>query len=386
MKYLAAPRNPYIIGRPIREPENFFGRESLFRFIEDNLYHGVKVILLYGQRRIGKSSVLQQIPNFITRDKFVFVLFDLQDKSRENLSSILHNLALAILAQTDIDEDKVRVPTEDELEDNLDEFDRIFLPKIYQKIGNRILVLLLDEFDVLGNTFLDKTKNHLDFFSYFQKLLRQQEKLAFIPVIGRKVSDFSQLLNLFKNAPYQEIGFLDDVSAKRLITKPAEGILIYDPDAIQSILKLSAGHPYFIQVICFCIFVRARQLDEWHINFQNIDDIVDRAIENAEAGLAWFWDGLTIPEQVIFSAVAESQTVIEKPFKLLEKYGVIKTEALEKAVEQLVASNFLEQTCDKIKIELVHRWLVQRHPLPREIKELKIQKSQIILLGNTADS
>ncbi|WP_414568423.1 hypothetical protein [Nostoc sp. CCY 9925] len=278
------------------------------------------------------------------------------------------------------------VPTEDELEDNLDEFDRIFLPKIYQKMGNRILVLLLDEFDVLDNTFLDKTKNHLDFFSYFKKLLRQQEKLAFIPVIGRKVSDFSQLLNLFKNAPYQEIGFLDDVSAKRLITKPAEGILIYDPDAIQSILKLSAGHPYFIQVICFCIFVRARQLDEWHINFQNIDDIVDRAIENAEAGLAWFWDGLTIPEQVVFSAVAESQTVTEKPFKLLEKYGVVKTEALEEAVEQLVASNFLEQTCDKIKIELVRRWLLQRHPLQREIKELKIQKSQIILGDNTVDS
>ena len=29
--------NPYIVGRPIYEPELFFGRRKLFRFIEDNL-------------------------------------------------------------------------------------------------------------------------------------------------------------------------------------------------------------------------------------------------------------------------------------------------------------------------------------------------------------
>lgn len=53
-----ARRNPYIIGRSIDEPELLFGRESLFRFIKENLSNNQRVILLHGQRRIGKSSCI----------------------------------------------------------------------------------------------------------------------------------------------------------------------------------------------------------------------------------------------------------------------------------------------------------------------------------------
>ena len=93
--------NPYIVGRPIYEPELFFGRRKLFRFIEDNLRQGVQVILLHGQRRIGKSSVLMQIPNFVGKDNFIFIYFDLHDKSNLPLSSILQNLAVAVNQKLD---------------------------------------------------------------------------------------------------------------------------------------------------------------------------------------------------------------------------------------------------------------------------------------------
>lgn len=94
MKSVINKRNPYIIGRSIDEPELFFGRESLFRFIEDNLTNNQQVILLHGQRRIGKSSVLQQICQQVNLDnKFVFVLSDFQDKSQWSFHEIIHKLA-----------------------------------------------------------------------------------------------------------------------------------------------------------------------------------------------------------------------------------------------------------------------------------------------------
>ena len=46
-------KNNYIVGRPIHEPELFFGRESLFQTVADSLRQDTKVILLQGQRRIG---------------------------------------------------------------------------------------------------------------------------------------------------------------------------------------------------------------------------------------------------------------------------------------------------------------------------------------------
>ncbi|NES68836.1 MAG: hypothetical protein F6K24_28230, partial [Okeania sp. SIO2D1] len=45
-------RNPYIVGRSIDESKLFFGRESMFHFIEDHLSNNQQVILLHGQRRI----------------------------------------------------------------------------------------------------------------------------------------------------------------------------------------------------------------------------------------------------------------------------------------------------------------------------------------------
>ncbi|MFM6278519.1 MAG: ATP-binding protein, partial [Dolichospermum sp.] len=93
-------RNPYIIGRVIDEPDKFFGRQSLFEFIKDTLEQNTPLILLYGQRRIGKSSVLKQIPQKIGEDQFVFIDFDLQvfvsDNRKHPINQILHYLAQRI--------------------------------------------------------------------------------------------------------------------------------------------------------------------------------------------------------------------------------------------------------------------------------------------------
>ncbi|NEO65678.1 MAG: ATP-binding protein, partial [Moorea sp. SIO4G2] len=93
------PRNPYIIGRPIDEndPELFWGRRSLFRFIEDNLRNKTKVMIVYGQRRIGKSSILRHIPKSVDLDNFAFVPFDLESYSHKSLGEVLEELATEIL-------------------------------------------------------------------------------------------------------------------------------------------------------------------------------------------------------------------------------------------------------------------------------------------------
>jgi AAA+ ATPase superfamily predicted ATPase len=86
--------NPYIIGVPIRDPNKFFGREPEFSDINDSLQNNEQLILLYGQRRIGKSSVIAQIPKKLSQklstNEFVFISFDfnsLDFNDEENLST-----------------------------------------------------------------------------------------------------------------------------------------------------------------------------------------------------------------------------------------------------------------------------------------------------------
>jgi ABC-type branched-subunit amino acid transport system substrate-binding protein len=374
----STPRNnPYIIGRPIDEPELFFGQKLLFRCIKENLEQNKKVILLHGQRRTGKSSLLRCIPTFVALDEFVFVPFDLESYSRESLSSVLDALATEILDHLELNVNKITQPSITQLEKNPDIFFNQFLLQVYKELGGKKLVLLLDEFDALENHYSDSASEHL--FSYLKSIVAQQNNLFIILFAGRQSEDLPNLLNVFENAQIHEIGLLNELSAKELITKPAKGVLTYDNEAVEAILELSAGHPYFTQIICFALFGRARELEKWEINRQDVEEIINIAIENAQGGLAWFWDGLSISEQVVFSAVTEAQQIAnekswkvpEGPLTLLNSYGVLPTNTLVQATKQLAGRGFLEPTERRVQVELVRLWLVQYHPLQQEIGELE---------------
>ncbi|WP_392533877.1 ABC transporter substrate-binding protein [Nostoc sp. C117] len=378
-------RNPYILGRVIHERNKFFGRESLFHFIEDNLSQDVKVILLHGQRRIGKSSVLRQVSNFITSNDIIFVQFDLQDKSQSSLTNIIHDLAMAITEQLGIDAEKLQTPTNTQLEENINLFSEVFLPNIYEKIQHKKIVLLLDEFDVANNETNDiNIVEQQTLFPYLKKLLKEHNKLFIIPVIGRYLNDLPNLLSLFKGAPSELIGLLDDTSAKRMIVNPAEGILTYEPEAIKEILQLSARHPCFTQVICSALFEQARENNKWTIERGDVESILQKAIETADSFSQSFWQVLTVEERIIMSTVAEAQKIAieqqkrvpEEPLYLLARNGINQTEKLSQAWNRLIENHYLSDDGRKLRVELIRYWLLQYHPLQYEIQTFRRQELQ----------
>lgn len=366
-------RNPYIIGSVIDEPDQFFGRQSLFDFIKYNLQQNTPLILLYGQRRIGKSSVLKQIPQKISEDQFVFIDFDLQvfvgDNQKHPINQILHYLAQRIGEEIG----NSLTPTAEDIEDNPTIFHEDFLTQIYNILGEKKLVLLLDEFDVLSEA---NNEGNVEFFRLINNWFSKwPERLFIIPVVGRHLKELPNLLDLLRESPYKEISFLDRDSAVMLITRPARGVVTYQPNAIEEILSLSAGHPYFTQLICHELFNLARERQIWTINAENVKTIIDKAIETGAGGLAWFWDGLYPQAQVVFSAAAEAQhreeqddRVSYSPKLLLRNYGIL-TDSLTQVIKEMVDYGFLNES-KRVKIELVRRWLLQKHQLKDEISKL----------------
>jgi ABC-type branched-subunit amino acid transport system substrate-binding protein len=395
------PPNPYIIGTPIRDTEKFFGREGLFSVIEDNLQQNVQLILLYGQRRIGKSSVLKQIPKKISINEFVFINFDFQQTEQLSTSEILRLIAIGIIEELYTNQEFLFHLAEN-IQTNIEIFSRDFLPEVYKQIGNKKLVFLWDEFDILSETNTESNSDTENFCAYITQLLERNTKLFIILVLGRHLSKLPKLLSLLRQAPYKEIALLDEDNAERLITKPAEGVLQYEKEAIEKILTLSAGNPYFTQVICFTIYNLARsryqnnEIDDSLniITNQDVESIVNLAIEVAEGGLSWFWDGLTSEQQVILSAAAKAQKIAieqnepvpESPLTLLKSYGIL-IESLNKVANELAEYGFLDNTERRVKIELVRRWLVQRHRLQDEISLLeKIEEENVNNLLTVADA
>lgn len=387
--------NPYILGRPIDEPDKFFGRQSLFEFIKDTLQQNTPLILLYGQRRIGKSSVLKQIPQKISEEQFVFIDFDLQvfvNSDHTPINQILHYLAKRIgeKIENSLTTIPITIPTAEDIEDDTTIFHGDFLTQIYNILGEKKLVLLLDEFDVLSEA---NNEGNIEFFRLINKWLSKwTERLFIIPVVGRHLKELPNLLSLLRESPYKEISFLDRDSAEMLITRPAQGVVTYQPNAIEEILSLSAGHPYFTQLICHELFNLAQERQIWTINAEDVKTIIDKAIETGEPGLAWFWNGLYPQAKVVFSAAAEAQhreeqddRVSYSPTLLLRNYGIL-TDSLTQVAKEMADYGFLNES-KRVKIELVRRWLLQKHQLKDEISNLaEVNKQDVEYLCSVAQN
>ncbi|MFN5956083.1 MAG: ABC transporter substrate-binding protein [Dolichospermum sp.] len=391
-------RNPYIIGSVIDKPDQFFGRQSLFEFIKDTLQQNTPLILLYGQRRIGKSSVLKQIPQKISysEDQFIFIDFDIQvfvgDNQKHPINQILHYLAKRIGEEIEnsLTTIPITIPTAEDIEDDPTIFHGDFLTQIYNILGEKKLVLLLDEFDVLSEA---NNEDNVEFFRLIKDWLSKwPERLFIIPVVGRHIKELPNLLDFVRESPHREISFLDRDSAEILITRPAQGVVTYQQNAIEEIFSLSAGHPYFTQLICYELFNLARERQIWTINAEDVKTIIDKAIQTGEAGLAWFWDGLYPQAQVVFSAAAEAQhreeqddRVSYNPKLLLKDYGIL-TDSLTQVAKEMADYGFLNES-KRVKIELVRLWLLQKHQLKDEISKLaEVDKQDVDNLCSVAQN
>ncbi|MBS9394110.1 MAG: ABC transporter substrate-binding protein [Dolichospermum sp. LBC05a] len=366
-------QNPYIVGKAITDPEKFFGREDLFDDINDFLKNNEQIILLSGQRRIGKSSVIAQIPKKLGTDEFVFISFDFQDTVNSSHQEIIRLIATRIIERLETNEE-ILTHLAENISTNIDIFYREFLPAVYQQLGNKKLVLLWDEFDVLTERDTELSTDSDNFCNYIRQLLEKDQKLFIIPIVGRNISKLPKLVSSLRPGVSKEIGLLDKNHTRELIVKPAERFSIYEEEAIEAIFNLSAGHPFVTQAICLAIHDLARTRSEsseidmfpWTISSQDVESIVNKAIELAEGGLKWFWDGLTTEQKVIFAAVAKAQDIAiqenkdlpQPPLSLLNSYGIVSTEYLNKAHEQLYDYGFLDNSRRRIKVEFVRRWLM----------------------------
>ena len=380
-------RNPYVIGRPI-DQQLFFGRESLFSTIQGYIQRNSKIILLHGQRRIGKSSVIRNIPHELNDlNEFVFVSFNLEHYSQKSLSEILVDLSQEILNDLSLEDHNIKLPEITELELDSGIFYHQFLQQVYQLLENKNLVLVLDEFDALINSHDSELLEQV--YKYLSSLINFNKKLFLVLLIEQKSVNNHRISKIFKDVPVREIGLLNEDSTKKLIINPAKNILEYKEDAIKAILYLSAGHPYFTKAICFTIFGRAREEDKWTVSSDDVKLIINKAIELAEAGLTWFWDGFSILEKVVFAAIAEAQENSNDYVELIKRYRPDTEHKLIIETNQLLRSNgFLDEIKEKVKIEFVRLWIIQRHPLKEEIHELdKIEQkknpSHIILHSST---
>ena len=383
--------NPYIL-TPLTEGVGFYGRDSVMRFVRNTLSSPFQnVIVLFGQRRIGKTSVLYQLMRPAhTPPGFRPIFFDLQGRAQHRLGQVLYGLAREIARALAIE-----IPPREAFEDE-SYFQYGFLPRVYEALAGERLLVLVDEFDVLGGEAVPSDAAYNALFSYLQDLLiDEQRHLTFVFVVGRRLDELpSRIKATFKSAQCKRISVLDPEAAEQLVREPAADRVRYTDAAVGELLDLTAGHPYFLQLLCYELCERATRAGQSVVDAPAVDaDLRSAAMELGMGGLSWFWDEFPPAERFILSAIAHitrdhEAASLQEIGRTLREHGVhLQGMELSTAPAVLVDWEIIEaagRDAFRFRVPFLREWILRKHSLDQAKRELEQISARAVLLYESA--
>lgn len=339
------PPNPYVINGPSRAA-SFFGRDNILNFIHSTVGN---TIVLYGQRRIGKTSLLQQAASLEPNA----VYFNIHRYDAYPLKESLFALALTIAETLDYYR-----PLPTDFDDTGTYFTTTFLPAIHAQ--SERLLLLFDE----SSPDIPVDDN---------KLLAVLQTLSYSRLTCVFTGGLSPDGLADDSALHKRIDPLSPAETEMLILKPTQGVLNFEPAATQAIIDLTGGHPYFTQLICSELYTAMTTRQQPFVTVADVISIIPQALETGQAGLEWFWSALPRTEQLITTAMAE---VIEFGLEAmtlahiqdrLSRYDLnIDEMHFKRSLIQLEDWGIITTTDDdtfRLTADLLHHWLATEHPL-----------------------
>jgi TPR repeat protein/tetratricopeptide (TPR) repeat protein len=375
--------NPHVAGNPVGGSSAFVGREDVLRTVVRALAEPQNQgIVLYGQRRIGKTSILQHLVTTLAeRSGHRPVYFDLQDKAAESLDEVLADLAFAIAEALALPEPTPGPDVESWFRSN-------WLPSILDALpAGGSLVLLFDEFDVLADVQARKAASAL--FPYLRRLLdKNAPRLRVVFVIGRNIDDLENVAHaLFKGFPACQVSLLSRKDAEILVRlSEANGSLTWSDEAVEGAWALTHGHPLLLQFLCAEVWVHAHEARRPEdaarpVSGQEVLDAVEPTLSSSRNAFEWLWTGLPPGTRVVAAALAQAgpEAISEETLHgVLHENGVrVIIRELREAPKLLVEWDLVETPSSgtyQFRVELLRRLIARYKPPARVQQDLDLVK------------
>ena len=302
--------SPYIVGSPINREEMFYGRKNIIDRIQRQLTssHRANVILLEGNRRTGKTSILTRLQAAEVLPGWIVVNCSLQGgEGHESKAGLPTNEVFRLMARDigwaahdaglrvwlpDLDppdsKKRFKVAFVKALSTAFSgsrpfEVFELYIQSVLEAASPRRLLLMLDEFDKLqeginaGITSPQVPEN-------IRYLLHTYPGLSAILTGSRRLKRlreeyWSALFGFGHRVPVSELPLAD---ARLLVTQPVEGRLTYVPEARDRVVELGARHPFLIQSLCNRIFECAAFSDERTVTVGAVNTAAQEMVKDNE--------------------------------------------------------------------------------------------------------
>ncbi|NEU75889.1 helix-turn-helix domain-containing protein [Hassallia byssoidea VB512170] len=378
-------RNPYVVGNPV-EGNHFVGREDVIRQLEEFwvMGHQLQSVVLYGHRRMGKTSILLNVDNRLGSGVHVayinlLVLGDSPQGVGEVLMAISDVISEAVNLPPPADADLLNLPYRT--------FER-YLKQVVETLHLKSLhglIIALDEFEKIEE-LIEIGKIPQDFLGFLRGLVQMSSKVAFafagLHTLEEMTADYFQ--PFFASVIPIHIGFMERTATGQILTNPTisspsfgeiEGDedfpLDYTAEAVNKIYDLTHGQPYLIQLVGFQL---VRRFNEQFFEMERYREPVF-TVEDVEAIIndseffkrgRYYFDGVW--GQAVRGAVGQHDILrILAPHPqgltlnaLLQSTDMDEA-TLQEALKTLTRHDVVKEIdgCWRIIVELFRLWLLQ---------------------------
>jgi hypothetical protein len=311
------------------------------------------------------------------RTPHVFVRFNLEIAELKSTGDLFYEMAWQLHRTLTTEYDVcVPQPTEEEYVSYPWRRFRAFHDELQVGLGDRYVVLMVDEIDIL----IDKVRNNIvsqDAFHHVRWLMQESKKLNLIFAgayeLRKMLLDRSSFL--FNIAKQHRISYLLEKDARRLITEPMADLLEYHPLAVEKIWRVTAGHPYYIQCICDKLVHLARNRRKNYVDLSDVNQAVEEVVEEYAGQLKWDYDRLSREEQVTMAALAfvsdEWASVPTRDIEATLSRHELSVPNLSNVLRELKDQDFIHEKKVgreheyRFHMELLRAWLEQNEMLLR---------------------
>ncbi len=348
--------NPYdgYSGLPV-SGSIFVGRSKIFEQISTRwaVAERLPSLVLYGHRRMGKTSILRNLDQLADR-RIILIYLDMQNASWvDHTGQLLLDLAEALhdgVSKAGLDAGPAPFPTGYDSLGTARRSLNALLAKLDPQMTGQRLILAIDEFEIIEQGIVD---GRIDpgFLRYLRSISQDYNWLALIfaglHTLEEMGHDYQSAF--YGLAEHIRVGYMGRDDAIRLITQPhPDFTLEYEPDLREEIYRLTYGQPYLLQRLCWEL------VNRWNERFiteretlprvLTMDDLAPVLTADFFNGAGYYFDGVwtniteaerellrvlagrdegvwTITELV--AATGQSEQEVDDTVRLLRRHDVI---------------------------------------------------------------
>jgi DNA polymerase III delta prime subunit len=310
--------NPFVFGNPVAETEHnvFTGRRDIVRQVEASVLGTTQAptLLLHGPRRMGKTSILNQLPRLLGPD-FVPAVIDCQNPAvTASVEAALRYLSRTISEGLRRRQVTVEPLTPAALErEPFAVFDD-WLDCMQQAMPAKMRILLcLDEYERLkstldagwGATFLDALRHWLQHRPHVVLMFTGAHTFA---ELGSVWTD------RFISARRVRVSFLTCDEVRPLLTQPIPKFaMMYAPGALEAIFAATNGQPFLTQAVAFELIQLLNEQQRKEATTNDVETAIDRALVSGGEYFANVWNDAGEQGQAVLCALAKGETLRDFP-------------------------------------------------------------------------